>query len=463
MNGSSTTLVDPIEGSLVTSRLLGSSVGSISSPRKAKSEISKVYKQAEALFVTRRFSEALACIEPLITVPPSENDAYDDEATPDVAPIARASSKSRVKVWSFYLTLLNAIAELGSEDGKKEIGGREWRNLVAKAQDGSIWDEVINIGYGGVEGNVDADVVFNLASLLLAQSTSQADNQRHLESYLSASSHPSLDLSSQLQNLDGSHSLPTNQPSRSSGTVTPRDLNARVRIIELFTLHVLPRTGEWDYARDFINRSEVLDEEIREEFSQALRSLEDEDSKGHRDRFEDAMPQVEELTEQEPLPVVEETRSDSMETVRQRPIEAHERSNGEQDYGVDKPDDSPLDNPPRVQPAPPKRATSNPVKAVQPKHPPRSSPTKSTGKTATNPSIYRRSAAVVAALQQLIKNMTEQISHNPLSLLRFVLFLMGLIVAFSRRDVKDRLGRLTGAGWDKVKKTVGMGVKVSYI
>lgn len=461
MNGSSTTLVDPTEGSLATSRLLASSVGSISSPRKAKSEISKVYKQAEALFVTRRFSEALACIEPLITIPPRESDAHDDEATPGVAPIARASPKSRIKVWSFYLTLLNAIAELGSEDGKKEFGGREWRNLVAKAQDGSIWDEVVNIGYGGVEGNLDADVVFNLASLLLAQSTSQTGNQRHLESYLSASSHPSLDLTSQLQDLDGSHSLPIDRTSRSGGTDTPRDLNARVRIIELFTLHVLPRTGEWDYARDFINRSEVLDEEIREEFSQALRSLEeDEDSKGHQDRFEDAMPQVDELTEQEPLPVVEETRSDSMETVRQRPLENHDRSNSEQDYGVEKPDGSPLDGPPKIQPAPPK-PTPNPAKAVRPKHP-RSSPTKSTGKT-TNTNIYRRSAAVLSALQQLIKNMTEQISQNPMSLLRFVLFLMGMIVAFSRRDVKDRLGRLTGAGWDKVKRTVGMGVKVSYI
>lgn len=461
MNGSSTTLLDPTEGSLATSRLLGSSVGSISSQRKAKSEISKVYKQAEALFVTRRFSEALACIEPLITIPHRENDAHDDETTPDVAPIARASPKSRIKVWSFYLTLLNAIAELGSEDGKKEFGGREWRNLVAKAQDGSVWDEVVNLGYGGVEGNVDADVVFNLASLLLAQSTTQVGNQRHLESYLSASSHPSLDLTSQLQDLDGSHSLPTHQPPRSGGTDTPRDLNARVRIIELFTLHVLPRTGEWDYARDFINRSEVLDEEIREEFSQALRSLEeDEDSKAHQDRFQDAMPQVEQLTEQEPLPVVEETRSDSMETVRQRPIENHDRSNSEQDYGVDKPDDAP-----KVQPTPPKKPTPKPPKAAQSKHPPHSSPTKSTGKTTTNtnPSIYRRSAAVVSALQHLIKNMTEQISRNPMSLLRFVLFLMGLIVAFSRRDVKDRLGRLTGRGWDKVKRTVGMGVKVSYI
>lgn len=456
MNGSSTSLIDSTEGTLPISRLLGSSLGSISSPRRAKSEISKVYKEAEALFVTRRFSGALASIEPLITIPHCQNDTNDAEATPDVAPIAGASPKSRIKVWSFYLTLLNAIAELGLENGKKEFGAREWKNLVAKAQDGTIWDEVVNIGYGGVEGNIDADVVFNLASLLLAQSTTQAGNQQHLESYLSASSYPSFDFTNRFQESNGSDALPVRQISRSGGTDTPRDLNARVRIIELFTLHVLPRTGEWDYAREFINRSDVLDEGIREEFLQTLQSLENEDSE-EQDHFEDALPQPDELTEQEPLPA-EEMRSDSMETIRQKIFATHHRSDSEQDYGIDKPR-APPDGP-EVQPPPPK-PTLNPTRAVQPKHP-RPPPTKSAGKT-TNISIYRRSAAVLSALQQLIKKMTEQVSQNPLSLLRFLLFLMGLIVAFSRRDVKDRLGRLTGAGWDKIKRTVGMGVKVSYI
>ena len=415
-----------------------------------------MYKQAEDLFVTRRFAEALSVIEPLVTVPCPQDGTHDDEATPDVAPITRASPKLRIKVWSFYLTLLNAIAELGPENGKTEFGGREWKNLVAKAQDGTIWDEVVNIGYGGLEGNVDADVVFNLGSLLLAQSTAQAGSQRRLESYLSASGQPSLDLTDRFKGSDGSHALRDGQTSRSGGTDTPRDLNARVRIIELYTLHVLPRTGEWNYARDFINMSEVLDEELREEFLQTLQSLEDQDNRS-QDQFEDALPQQEELTEQEPLPA-EESRPDSTETMRQEPSKIHHRSDSEQDYGIDQ--TCVPTKASKIQAAPPK-STSKPAKALQPK-PSRSTPTKSTGKT-MNASIFKRSAAVLSALQQLIRNMTEQVSQNPMSLLRFVLFLMGLIVAFSRRDVKDRLGRLTGAGWDKVKRTVGMGVKVSYI
>ena len=147
-----------------------------------------------------------------------------------------------------------------------------------------------------------------------------------------------------------------------------------------------------------------------------------------------------------------------METVRQAPSATQYRSASEHDYGIDKAR-APLDDP-GFQATHPK-TTSEPAKAVQSRHS-RSPPTKSTGKTA-NTSIYQRSTAILSALQQLIKTMTEQVSRNPMSLLRFVLFLMGVILAFSRRDVKDRLGRLTGAGWDKVKRTVGMGVKVSYI
>lgn len=161
MNGSSNTVFDPTEKRLPSSHLFRSSLGSISSSRKS-TEISKTYKQASALFLTRRLSEALSTIQPLIATPNAENDAAQDEKEASLAPVAGASRTSRIKVWSFYLTILNAIAELGPEDGTAEFGNKKWKNVVTKAQDGSIWEEVVNVGYGGVEGNVDADVIVNL-------------------------------------------------------------------------------------------------------------------------------------------------------------------------------------------------------------------------------------------------------------------------------------------------------------
>ena len=70
-------------------------------------------------------------------------------------------------MWSLYLTILNAIVELGPEDGKAAFGTMEWRELVRKVREGGFWEEVVREGYRGVEGNVDADVVINLYVQLL--------------------------------------------------------------------------------------------------------------------------------------------------------------------------------------------------------------------------------------------------------------------------------------------------------
>ena len=144
---------------------MDSSLGSLSSPRrpKAASEISRIFKQARDLFLQRRLSEAFSTIRPLVTETQSEETLEVGEKKPKKpAPVASANRVSRIKVWSLYITLLNAIAELGPGDGKAMFGSRDWNSLVSKAQNGSIWEEVVNVGYGGVEGNVDSDIVINL-------------------------------------------------------------------------------------------------------------------------------------------------------------------------------------------------------------------------------------------------------------------------------------------------------------
>ena len=459
MNGSSIIPIDREEEALSSSRILGSSLGSVSSPRKAPSRISKVYKQASDLFLTRRFPEALETIESLITAAKTQQETFDEESETKRAPIALASRVSRIKVWSFYLNLLNEIADMGPEEGRAAFGVKEWKTLVAKAQDGSIWEDVVNIGYGGIEANVDADVVVNLATLLLTQSPVQKSNQERLETYLSASKNLSQDLTERFE-AAGSANVPINgNTGHSHGTDTPRDLNTLVQLIELFTLHVLPSNGEWDYARGFIINSEILDEEVREGFLQALQSLEDGETQS-QDQYDDEIAQQDEMVGQEAKPV-ENFERESTDTVRQQPPLNHQRSESETDYGIEntKSPPTPTTAPtPRSRPPKPIPKTSEPIQ-------PRSSHSSSSRYPRKPPStgIYKRSVALMSALQHIISNMTEQISRNPMGLLRFVLFLVGLIVALSRRDVKDRLSKLTGTGWDRVKRTVGMGVKVTYI
>jgi hypothetical protein len=65
-------------------------------------------------------------------------------------------------VWSFYLTFLNSVVELGPDEGKHAFGSTKWKVLVSKARDGTVWEDIIRDGYHGIDGNVDPDVVVNL-------------------------------------------------------------------------------------------------------------------------------------------------------------------------------------------------------------------------------------------------------------------------------------------------------------
>lgn len=164
MNGSTTTMASATmtEEALPSSRLLSSSISSLSSSRHGTPHLSKIYRQASTLFLTRRLPEALATIEPVITAPPPSEPVDGDTESAELAPVATASRSTRIKIWNLYLTILNAVVELGPEDGKNAIGSREWRSIVSKVRDGTIWEDIVRDGYGGVEGDVDSDVVINL-------------------------------------------------------------------------------------------------------------------------------------------------------------------------------------------------------------------------------------------------------------------------------------------------------------
>jgi hypothetical protein len=131
----------------------------------APAHVSKTYRQASTLFLTRRLPEALTTLAPLITPPPPPPQARSSspgDAPLEPPPVATAARNIRIKVWSLYLTLLNAVLEMDPDEGKDTFGAHEWRALCAKVRDGTVWEEVVRHGYHGVEGNVDSDVVINL-------------------------------------------------------------------------------------------------------------------------------------------------------------------------------------------------------------------------------------------------------------------------------------------------------------
>ncbi|KAI1355809.1 hypothetical protein F5Y01DRAFT_269926 [Xylaria sp. FL0043] len=455
-DGSFSTTLSPTGSDAFGSQVLSNSISSLVSstnPRVAPSQISKTYRQASQLFLTRRLPEALSTLLPLIT-PSTEADEANGLTEP--APVVRASRATRIKVWSLYLTILNAILELDPQEGKDAFGAQEWRTLCQKVRNGDVWEEVVQFGYHGVEGDVDSDVVINLATLLLSHARSQVVNQKRLENYLAASSTPNLDISRQLEAARSYR--PSSRHSRSaskgaaSGADTPRDLNARVKILELYTLHVLLRNNEWDYARDFISASSVLDEERREAFLQALQSLQEEQQAAQQREHEEQQRQEEKLKRD-----IEDARRLRAENEarehRRLEEERAKRETSEVDFGVEH---SP-------QPPSPSKARSSRNGSALSKPSQSSSSTSRPKKTQAPPSLGTRAVMIIANLRNVIEQLGSSLKTNPMLLMRLMAFVISIIVVFGRRDLRERIKRILGSGWSKVKQTAGMGVKVSYI
>jgi sRNA-binding protein len=254
-------------------------------------------------------------------------------------------------------------------------------------------------------------------------------NQHRLETYLSAVSNPTFDIAAHLENSQQS----THNPSHQNGTSTPRDLNIRLKLLELYTLHVLPQNDEWDYARDFISMSEVLDDERRDAFLQALQTLKEE-------KAFDAIRESELQRRQD-----QEMQQRRLEDEQRRKEEARveqdkKRREADQKARMQNTSPSTSSNNARNTPAS-KAKPTRPHKKVTP---------------AASPRAYR---SFLATMQAAVLNVGKSVSQNPMGLLRFVLFLMAFVLAFGRRDVRQRFKD----GLHRVQRTIGMGVKVSYI
>ncbi|KAL2753473.1 hypothetical protein ACRALDRAFT_2043877 [Sodiomyces alcalophilus JCM 7366] len=463
-DGSSTTTLRPTVRSpdafSSSSHPLSNSLSSLSSSRhsSSSSHVSKTYKQASTLFLTRRLPEALSTILPVI------QSSTETDGPADPAPVARASRSTRIKVWTLYLTILNAIVELDPDEGKEAFGAQDWRALCSKVRDGEVWVEVVRYGYHGAEGDVDPDVVVNLATLLLAHARTQHLNQKRLEDYLAASLAPNLDLTNRFSdspNPSGRfHSRHRSPAKRTGGTDTPKDLNTRVKILELYTLHVLPRNEEWDYAREFISMSSILDDERREAFLQALQSLQDERDEAER-REEEAQREEEERQRRE-IEEARRLRAKNEERERKRLEEQRALRDGggsEVDYGVEKtPSISGSSKGSRTNRASPGTASGPPAISKGGLARPR-------GKTAatSKPTFGSRATMVMSRLAGLMEHLGASFRTNPMLLMRLLAFVLGLLLVLGQKDIRERARRILKTGWDKIKATAGMGVKVSYI
>lgn len=303
------------------------------------------------------------------------------------------------------------------------------------------------------------------ATLLLGQAPSQTSTQSRLESYLASSSQIYHDLP---QYFDQHTSHPSH--SHTNGTETPRDLTSRLKIIELFTLHVLPRNEEWEYARSFISMSDLLDDERRDSFLQFLQELQD--VKNHESQDQVATFQQE--TDAKYRGQLEDkNKTDAESAAAQKKASAqsgslHKRTSSEVDYGIDKqrPNGDSVSAPKMEKSAYPSHSvptgTSGGSHLPAPAEAPRNRNIRKSSQKRP-PTYVQQIQNVFGVMQNLVANMARSIGAKPAILFRMLISLLAIILALSRRDIRERVKRILGNGVDKVRGTVGMGVKVSYI
>lgn len=298
------------------------------------------------------------------------------------------------------------------------------------------------------------------ATLLLTHARTQTLNQKRLENYLAACNNPNLDFSQHFATTSPRAPSRHRSPSKArSGADTPRDLNARVKILELYTLHVLIRNNEWDYAREFISVSSVLDEERRDAFLQALQSLQEDQQEAERQEREEKQRQEDQLRRD--LEEARRLRAENEEREKRRLREERARRRGSEiDYGIDA---KSAGNGGSSGGKPRRHRASTGGSASRHSRSATGGTSPNKNKAVAPASLGARAALMLANLRAMMERLSATLHTNPMLLMRFLAFIIGLVVMFGKKDLRQRLARIMVTSWGKVKATAGMGTKVSYI
>jgi hypothetical protein len=430
------------------SAYLSSSLSSLSRSRSSNNLIVRTYKQATQLYLTRRFRESWDVLETIVN-PDFDGDGHEaDGQEHGIAPVAQSSRGTRTKVWVFYLSLIHAVTEMGPEDGGKEFGSADaWRAIAKKAREGTAWEEIVNRGYAGQEGEVDAEVVVNLATLLLGHMPDQKMNQARLEGFLASS-----------EDVGGALGYDGVSTPMSTHSSSPKALQARVKVLELYALHVLPEVGEWEYAREFVEGCGNLDEERKEAFLLALEGLKEE--------REGLKKREVELQEQREREVHEALRRKEQEEKKRNEEAERERQKHEQQQrdqaaktAANTASNNNNNNEPRTSALSNSGSNTN---SNTPNGHARGQPSRPARKTSSNSQQPANAATLLTRLTSMAHHLRHNVGPSLLNA-RLLMFLFAFLILASRRDIRVKLRRTLADGWDKVRRTVGMGVKVSYV
>lgn len=435
------------------SAYLSSSLSSLSRSRSSNNLIVRTYKQATQLYLTRRFRESWDVLETIVNPDFDGNGEAEGQGQEGqehgIAPVAQSSRGTRTKVWVFYLSLIHAVTEMGPEDGGREFGSADaWRAIAKKAREGTAWEEIVNRGYAGQEGEVDAEVVVNLATLLLGHMPDQKMNQARLEGFLASS-----------EDVGGALGYDGVSTPMSTHSSSPKALQARIKVLELYALHVLPEVGEWDYAREFVEGCGNLDEERKEAFLLALEGLKEE-----REGLKRREVELQEQRERELQEALRRKEREEKKRVEEAERERQRHEQQQRDQAAKTAANTASNNNSNNNESRPSALSnngSNTNSNASNGHT-RGQPSRPARKTSSNSQQPANAATLLTRLTSMAHHLRHNVGPSLLNA-RLLMFLFAFLILASRRGIRVRLRRTLADGWDKVRRTVGMGVKVSYV
>ena len=145
-------------------------------------------------------------------------------------------------------------------------------------------------------------------------------------------------------------------------------------------------------------------------------------------------------------------RAENEERERKRIEEDRLRREGsEVDYGIEQTPSYAMNNSSKAQQSRPQQRL------------PRTSVSRPNTKAVAPQTFTGQASLLLSRLRTAIQELAFSLNGNPVLLMRLLAFVMGLLIMVGHQGIRQRVQRILGASWNKVKMTAGMGAKVSYI
>ncbi|KAG0222516.1 hypothetical protein BGW42_006157 [Actinomortierella wolfii] len=228
-----------------------------------------LYQKATSAFLLRQLSVGFStCLEAQELLLRTNQDYGLDRS--DNLNTRRSYLVLKQKLWILHASIFGAMLSerhqaeqqglgIHTTKGKKRLSGSSGKDNPEKLVK-DLWRRLVE-DYGGIEGDVDGQVVVPFVVLCINQKLLTLARQI-TEAYLSTMPE------GLLIHLEAAAGALTT-------AADPKDplMTTYERLVELYLIHVLAKLGEWDYARQFLSYNTIISSSSKKTYSKIIDKL----------------------------------------------------------------------------------------------------------------------------------------------------------------------------------------------